>query len=48
MKKLLMIIPLVFLLCFTFGCQKGEKVVTEEEVEPTIIVDNVISDDGVF
>ncbi len=25
MKKLLMILPLVFLLCFTFGCQKGEE-----------------------
>ena len=26
MKKLLMIIPLVILLCFTFGCQQGEEV----------------------
>ena len=26
MKKLLMVIPLVFLLCFTFGCQQGKKV----------------------
>ncbi len=36
MKKLLMVIPLVFLLCFTFSCQQGEEVVrgglTEEEV----------------
>jgi steroid delta-isomerase-like uncharacterized protein len=30
MKKLLMVIPLVFLLCFTFGCQKQ---VTEEVPE---------------
>jgi pimeloyl-ACP methyl ester carboxylesterase len=47
MKKLFMILPLVFLLCFAFGCQKGEEVVTEKEVEPTIIVDNAISDDGI-
>ena len=26
MKKLLLILPLVFLLCFTFGCQQGELV----------------------
>jgi hypothetical protein len=26
MKKLLLILPLVFLLCFTFGCQKAEAV----------------------
>ena len=29
MKKLLMIIPLVILLCFAFGCQQGEKAETE-------------------
>ena len=29
MKKILMIIPLVILLCFTFGCQKGEEVAEE-------------------
>jgi hypothetical protein len=35
MKKLLIIIPLVFLLCITFGCQQGEKVAetTKEEVQ---------------
>jgi len=33
MKKLLMIIPLVILLCFTFGCQQGEEGITEEEVQ---------------
>jgi limonene-1,2-epoxide hydrolase len=36
MKKLLMVIPLVLLLYFTFGCQKGEEVaeegLTKEEV----------------
>jgi len=34
-KKLFMVIPLVFLLCFTFGCQQAEEVaeegLTEEE-----------------
>jgi steroid delta-isomerase-like uncharacterized protein len=38
MKKLFTILPLVFLLCFTFGCQKqgeevAEKGITEEEVQ---------------
>ena len=55
MKKLLMILPLVILLCFTFGCQKGEKVAEEpvvdveadKEAEPTITIDNAISADGV-
>ena len=31
MKKLLMIIPLVFLLCFTFGCQDKEAMAELEE-----------------
>ena len=31
MKKILMVIPLVILLCFTFGCQQGEEGITEEE-----------------
>jgi len=47
MKKLLTILPLVLLLCFTFGCQKAEEVTEEKEAEPTIIVDNAISADGV-
>ena len=47
MKKLFMIIPLVILLCFTFGCQQGEEVAAEKEVEPTITVDNAISADGI-
>ena len=33
MKKLLTIIPLVFLLCFTFGCQKAEEVAEEVGVK---------------
>ncbi len=35
MKKLLMIIPLVILLCFTFGCQQGEEVAEETKEEIT-------------
>ncbi len=33
MKKLLMIIPLVILLCFAFGCQHGEKAAKEVGVK---------------
>jgi len=33
MKKLFMIIPLVILLCFAFGCQKGEEVAEEPAVD---------------
>jgi ketosteroid isomerase-like protein len=33
MKKLLMILPLVFLLCFTFCCQKAEEVAEEPAVD---------------
>jgi len=34
MKKLFMILPLVLLLCFTFGCQQqGEEGITEEEAK---------------
>ncbi len=33
MKKLLMILPLVFLLCFTFGCQQAEEVAEEPAVD---------------
>jgi len=32
MKKLLMILPLVFMLCFTFGCQQQGEEVAEEPV----------------
>jgi pimeloyl-ACP methyl ester carboxylesterase len=50
MKKLLSVIPLVILLCFTFSCQQqGEKVAEEPavDVEATITVDNAVSPDGV-
>jgi len=33
MKKLLSILPLVILLCFTFGCQQGEDVAEEPAVD---------------
>jgi len=33
MKKLLLILPLVFLLCFAFGCQKTEEVAEEPVVD---------------
>ena len=33
MKKFLLIIPLVFILCFTFGCQKAEEVAEEPAVD---------------
>jgi ketosteroid isomerase-like protein len=34
MKKLFMVLPLVFLLCFTFSCQQAEDVVEEGMVAP--------------
>ena len=37
MKKFLMIIPLVILLCFTFGCQQGEDVSNEEELREIVL-----------
>jgi ketosteroid isomerase-like protein len=37
MKKLFMVLPLVFLLCFTFSCQQGEEVA--EEVKPIVDVE---------
>jgi len=37
MKKLFMVIPLVFLLCFAFACQKPEEVA--EEPEPVVNID---------
>jgi proline iminopeptidase len=33
MKKLFMVIPLVFLLCFTFSCRQGEEVAEEPVVD---------------
>jgi proline iminopeptidase len=43
MKKLLTIIPLVFLLCFTFSCQQGEEVAEDSKEEATF---GVVSVDG--
>jgi len=37
MKKLLFVIPLVILLCFTFGCQQAEEVA--EEAEPVVDIE---------
>jgi ketosteroid isomerase-like protein len=36
MKNLLMVIPLVFLLCFTFSCQKAEEVAEEGLIEEEV------------
>jgi ketosteroid isomerase-like protein len=33
MKKLFMVLPLVFLICFTFACQKGEEVAEKPVVD---------------
>jgi ketosteroid isomerase-like protein len=41
MKKLLMIIPLVILLCFTFGCQKAEEVAEEPMVDVEADVEKI-------
>jgi len=41
MKKLLMILPLVFLLCFTFGCQKAEEVAEEPAVDISAEVEKI-------
>jgi ketosteroid isomerase-like protein len=38
MKKLLLVLPLVFLLCFTFGCQKAEEGAEEHNVEELVKV----------
>jgi uncharacterized protein (TIGR02246 family) len=47
MKKLLMVIPLVFLLCLTFGCQQGEEVAEEPVVDVEADVEAIkkITDD---
>jgi uncharacterized protein (TIGR02246 family) len=42
MKKLIMLLPLVLLLCFSFSCQKGEEVAEEvkaEKEEPKEVMD---------
>jgi len=43
MKKLLMIIPLVILLCFTFGCQQGEEVAEEGVAEVAGLTDEDVA-----
>lgn len=47
MKRRFCVIPLVFLLCIAFGCQKGEKVAAKKEAEPTRTVENAVSSDGI-
>jgi len=46
MKKLLMVIPLVFLLCFTFSCQKAEEVAEEPAVDVEAEEKAVLKADG--
>jgi ketosteroid isomerase-like protein len=41
MKKLLMILPLVFLLCVTFSCQRAEEVAEEPVVDVEVEKQNV-------
>jgi ketosteroid isomerase-like protein len=41
MKKLFMVLPLVFLLCFTFSCQQGEEVAEEPVVDVEADIESV-------
>jgi ketosteroid isomerase-like protein len=41
MKKLFRVLPLVLLLCLTFGCQKGEEVAEEPAVDVEVEKQNV-------
>jgi len=41
MKKLVMVIPLVFLLCFTFACQKGGEVAEKAVVDVQANIESV-------
>jgi uncharacterized protein (TIGR02246 family) len=41
MKKLFMVLPLVFLLCFTFSCQQGEEVGEQPVVDVTADVEAI-------
>jgi uncharacterized protein (TIGR02246 family) len=43
MKKLFMILPLVFLLCFSFSCQKAEEVAEEPVVDVEADVESIKS-----
>ncbi len=43
MKKLFIVLPLVFLLCFTFSCQKAEEVAEEgTKVDLNEVADNIV------
>jgi len=42
MKKLFLILPLVFLLCVAFGCQQGEEV-AEEAAEVAALIDEDVA-----
>ena len=44
MKKLLMVMPLVILLCFTFGCQQQGEEVAEEKAKVDLkkVADNIV------
>ena len=41
MKKLFMVIPLVILLCFTFGCQQGEEVAEEPAIDVEVNIEAI-------
>jgi uncharacterized protein (TIGR02246 family) len=43
MKKLLMILPLVILICFTFSCQQGEEVAEEAAAEVAALSDEDVA-----
>lgn len=47
MKKVFMVLPLVFLFCFTFGCQKAlevaEEPVVDVEAEKQIVAKLVVN-----
>ncbi len=45
MKKLFMVLPLVFLLCFTFSCQKAEEVAEEAPVAEDPAAKDAAADD---
>ncbi len=41
MKKLFMILPLVFLLCFTFGCQQQGEEMAEDAIPDELVPSNL-------
>jgi uncharacterized protein (TIGR02246 family) len=43
MKKLLLILPMVLLLCFTFGCQQAEEVAEEAAAEAAALSDEDVA-----